>query len=257
MQIDYCYHTHTYRCGHAVGEDEAYVLAAIESGIKVLGFTDHVMLPGYSQPGIRGEYSMLEDYISSINALKEKYKDKIEIHLGFECEYYPQFLEYYSKLKSDFGVEYLILGQHCFINKDNKLEWQMTSDTKECVDRYVENIISGMKTKLFAYVAHPDLYIYTSHEWNEILEEAAHKICQASVKYNVPLEINLGRFNKGNKFINHLMYPDERFWKIAGQYKCKAYIGRDAHSPMHLLDPHFDYALDIAKKYGIEVLTRI
>lgn len=36
------YHTHTSRCGHAVGEDEEYVINAIKSGIKVLGFSDHV-----------------------------------------------------------------------------------------------------------------------------------------------------------------------------------------------------------------------
>ena len=32
------YHTHTYRCGHAIGTDEEYVLAAIEKGFKENGF---------------------------------------------------------------------------------------------------------------------------------------------------------------------------------------------------------------------------
>ena len=39
------YHTHTYRCGHAVGEDRQYVETAIERGLKVLGFSDHVPMP--------------------------------------------------------------------------------------------------------------------------------------------------------------------------------------------------------------------
>ena len=30
--IPYCYHTHTYRCGHAEG-DEEYVLDAIAAGV--------------------------------------------------------------------------------------------------------------------------------------------------------------------------------------------------------------------------------
>ena len=29
----YNYHTHTKRCGHAVGEDEEYVIAAINNGL--------------------------------------------------------------------------------------------------------------------------------------------------------------------------------------------------------------------------------
>ena len=39
------YHTHTYRCGHAVGEDREYVEKAIERGLQVLGFSDHVPMP--------------------------------------------------------------------------------------------------------------------------------------------------------------------------------------------------------------------
>ena len=39
--MDYNYHTHTTRCHHAVNSDEEYIQAAIEAGIKYLGFSDH------------------------------------------------------------------------------------------------------------------------------------------------------------------------------------------------------------------------
>ena len=39
------YHTHTTRCRHAVGADREYVKAAIESGVKILGFSDHAPFP--------------------------------------------------------------------------------------------------------------------------------------------------------------------------------------------------------------------
>ena len=38
-------HTHTYRCGHAEGTEEEYVLAAIENGYVKLGFSDHTPFP--------------------------------------------------------------------------------------------------------------------------------------------------------------------------------------------------------------------
>ncbi len=38
------YHSHTTRCKHAVGSDEAYVLAAIEAGLDEIGFSDHAPL---------------------------------------------------------------------------------------------------------------------------------------------------------------------------------------------------------------------
>ena len=43
--MKYTYHTHTARCHHATGEDEEYVRAAIDAGIKVLGFSDHAPMP--------------------------------------------------------------------------------------------------------------------------------------------------------------------------------------------------------------------
>ena len=90
------YHTHTIRCGHASGEDEEFVLEAIALGFTELGFTDHIMLPDHPQIGIRGDYSLLDDYVNSLNKLKEKYKDRITIHIGFEAEAMKEYFPYYK-----------------------------------------------------------------------------------------------------------------------------------------------------------------
>lgn len=39
------YHTHTWRCNHAVGTEREYVERAIEGGLKILGFSDHTPMP--------------------------------------------------------------------------------------------------------------------------------------------------------------------------------------------------------------------
>ena len=57
------YHTHTYRCGHADGKDEDYVRQALGAGMYELGFSDHIMLANFSQLGVRGDFSLFEDYI--------------------------------------------------------------------------------------------------------------------------------------------------------------------------------------------------
>ncbi len=38
-------HTHTWRCHHATGTERAYVEAAIQGDIKILGFSDHTPMP--------------------------------------------------------------------------------------------------------------------------------------------------------------------------------------------------------------------
>ena len=86
MKTNFCYHTHTPRCGHAYGADEGYVTEAISNGIVRLGFSDHCMFPGMDEPYMRGNSSLIGDYLESIGSLKKKYKGKIDIYVGFEAE---------------------------------------------------------------------------------------------------------------------------------------------------------------------------
>ena len=62
------------RCHHAVGEDEAYVLAALEAGFDELGFADHAPWP-YASHFVSNIRMSMEDfpgYLQSIRRLREK-----------------------------------------------------------------------------------------------------------------------------------------------------------------------------------------
>ena len=255
MRLEYNYHTHTYRCGHANGKDKEYVNAAIEQGIKVLGFSDHVMLKGYKQPGIRGDYSKLNNYIKSINKLKKAYEDKIEIHLGFECEYYPSMIDYYKKLLKEKKIEYLILGQHCYLDENGTFQWYLGLDNKiQRIDKYVHDMIEGMSTGLFAYVAHPEYFVRLFQEYDPVIDKYARMICKASLKYDVPLEMNLSGVRSWYLKENNLHYPNPHFWRIAGEMGVKAVIGVDAHDPKDFAASNYKYAFDLIDKYQINFL---
>ena len=78
---NYIFHVHSFRCGHAqMIEDEAYIKKAIELGANQIIFTDHAPFPG-DEFDYRMPYSQLEEYLSTLTALKEKYKDDIEVNL--------------------------------------------------------------------------------------------------------------------------------------------------------------------------------
>ena len=89
--MDYNYHTHTSRCGHATGSDEEYVKRAIEAEIKHLDFSDHIpfIFPDGHEDNWRVPMDKAEEYVKSIRHLAEKYRDKVDIIIGFEMEYYP------------------------------------------------------------------------------------------------------------------------------------------------------------------------
>ena len=84
------FHTHTFRCGHAVGNEEAMVKSAIEEGIEVLGFSEHVPLPRYRKHIFKGMRYTLNHFrsfavackaiITNGPAMRMPYKDK-QLHL--------------------------------------------------------------------------------------------------------------------------------------------------------------------------------
>ena len=253
--VDFNIHSHTARCGHARGTDEEYVLAAIKAGFKTLGFSDHIFLPGQSQKGIRGEYEELEGYISSVNALKEKYKGQIDIYLGFEAEWYGEAFEGYYKELLASKIDYLILGQHCCLH-EGKLAWYgVYGDWRKCVSAYADHLIEGMRSGLFTYVCHPDLIMPGVEVFDEFVIKTIERICQASIDLNIPFEINMGPSREA-KDKTKLRYPDPRFWEIAGRMGVKAYLGVDAHDPRDYEVSDYDYFVEFAKRHNIQLIEK-
>ena len=57
MNIEYNYHTHNHRCGHAGGDCYDYANEAVKKGIKKLGFSDHGPFKDFD-PGFRMAYAL-------------------------------------------------------------------------------------------------------------------------------------------------------------------------------------------------------
>ena len=155
------YHTHTARCGHATGTDEDYVLAAIEQGFDELGFSDHVPWPyqdGYTHPSVRMRVDQMPGYLNSVRALAAQYKDKIHILTGFECEYFPDYMNWLADMRAENHLDYLILGNH-FDHDDEYGMYFGNIHTAAQLRRYVDSAVKGLETGLFSYLAHPDLFM--------------------------------------------------------------------------------------------------
>lgn len=243
------YHTHTTRCRHAFGKDRDYVIKAIKAGITELGFSDHapMLFP------IKDYYSNfrmfpedVEDYINSINLLREEYEDKIKIHLGFEIEYFPQLFDETVKWLEELGAEYFILGQHFTDNEYEPYAFYCGTPTDNITlfDKYINQAIKGLETGKFLYIAHPDLFKYTGSD--EIYNEKMTYFCEKIKKLGYPVEFNLLGFSQKRN------YPDQRFWKIAAQVGNEVVIGFDAHSPESFQNKRiYNNAVKYLKKLGI------
>lgn len=234
----YNFHTYTKRCGHAVGEDEEYVLAAINNNYKVLGVSDHCPYRKLSVPDQRMEWDKYSDYLNDIKKLKDKYKNDIKIYIGLECEYYPEMKKDLIELKEK--CDYLILGQHHYISGDKTIRYK----TDKELNKMLNHIKTGIESGLFLYLAHPDYYLRYRPIWDDIAIELCHKICRLSLEYDVPLELNCNGIMMQRMDSNRIVYPYHPFWKIVGEYGCRVCYGVDAHDPIRFT---YDYDNELNK----------
>lgn len=250
----YNFHTHTFRCHHAEGSDEDYVLQAIKNGYDTIGFSDHApyLFPNGYVSSFRMLPSDAKDYARSVNALKNKYQGKIDIKLGFELEYYPKLIDDEIEFLKSFNYDYLILGQHYTNNEyEEYAKYSGAVTTSVAVlDKYISQVILGAKSGLFTYVAHPDLIRFNGN--NDIYKAKMRYLATELKKIGIPLEFNfLGFTAKRN-------YPNPDFWQIVKEVGNDVVIGLDAHKPQVYTDKeNLKKAKDYLKSLDIIPLDEI
>lgn len=174
------YHTHTTRCQHATGSDEEFVLSAIKGGFQVLGFSDHT--PWKYRTNYVSNIRMLPDelpgYVESLRALREKYRDQIDIKIGLECEYFPEYISWLKEQVKEYKLDYLIFGNH-FYHTDEKFPYfGRNTNNHDMLDLYEESAIEGMESGLFCCLAHPDLFMLSYPEWDHHCTTISRHICR-------------------------------------------------------------------------------
>jgi len=250
------YHTHTKRCGHALGEDEHYVKAAIMAGMKELGFSEHIAYPVIDKPNERMLYRDMHDYLEHMTTLKKQYADRIAIYVGFEIEYFDDQIEYLKQMRKQ--CDYMIVGQHCrSVDGDGYDEFC----DDEGVMQYARQVCAAMQSSLISMVAHPDYFMLGRRNFSIACEKAAHEICACAAACDIPLEINLNglrygklRYDQGDAY----PYPYRAFWEIAAKYPVTCLYGYDAHQPVTLLEhQRMDTVNDILSGLSFSMLDRL
>ena len=232
------YHTHTTRCGHAYGTDESYVRAAIQGGFETLAFTDRSPWPyksGFTNPNVRMNIRQLDGYLEKIRRLSEKYRDKIRLYVGLECEYFPEYMNWLAETKEEKQLDLLVFGNHYDKTDETGMHFGFTHDAKE-LRLYVDSAIAGMRTGLFAYMAHPDFFLRGFDSFNADCRAASCELCLAAKELSVPLEYNLHERANAKRLYRRVSYPSAEFFEIAYLTGNEVIIGLDAHDPDELSD---------------------
>ena len=242
-------HSHTTRCGHASGTEKEFVEEAVRIGMTDFGFSDHspMTFPETYNSSIRMKLEEMQDYTDTVLGLRKEYAGKINIYLGLEVEYYPALFPSLMKFFEDYPLEYMILGQHSINNEYDGVWPGAPTEDVSILQKYVEQVIEGLSTEKFIYLAHPDLMNFTGDEKTYLKE--MEKIIAYTNDHKIPLEINLLGLKEGRN------YPNRAFWKLVGECGNDVVMALDAHH-VHMIDvPETEKkALEMVEEFKLNLI---
>lgn len=229
----YNLHTHSEYCGHGTGKLEEYCIAALSQGIELLGFSEHCPLPDKRFASSRMDNSKMVVYEKDARQMDEKYP-KLKILLGYECDFSLEYVDYYNSLLESKRVDYLITGTHFTKNKMGKYSSIFTNPMDSYgLKQYRDTLFAAIDSKLFSFVAHPDLFLSSFNGPKEEAMEVALDIIRKAKENDIPLEIN-GNGMLKPKINGIYKYPKDEFWHLVEREGAKALMNTDSHTPTSL-----------------------
>lgn len=242
MRIDL--HNHTIRCNHVEGSVDEYIQKAIELGIDIYGFSEHA--PMEFDRDYRLRFDEMKLYEQDILDARERYKNKIEILLGYEIDFLPQYMDE-RVLKAK--VDYLIGSVH-FIN-----EWGFDNpefiggyegrDINEIWQSYFDAVESMAKSGLFDIAGHLDLLKVFKFLPTKDVRLLAKNALKAIKKADMAIEINTAGLRKPIEEI----YPSRPLIEEMFELDIPITFGSDAHKIEHI-GHGYDEAVSLAKEIG-------
>lgn len=237
-------HSHTYRCGHARGAVADYAQEAERHGLRILGVSDHTPFPEKRDLNIRMDISEMPSYIAEIEETQKQYPDLLLLK-ALECDYTPEYISFYADLKQTYHLDYLIGSLHFFCRQDKIISYFDEPMDRAALKQYTEHLLATMDIDLFNFIAHPDLFCLRLEKWDSYTEDCVREMCRMAEHKKKPLEINLNGYHRPGS-----PYPNDKFWKIAADYRIATLINTDAHKPSNLCADR-DVGYQIQQKYHL------
>ncbi|RKP56189.1 histidinol-phosphatase HisJ family protein [Cohnella endophytica] len=235
-------HTHHDRCGHAQGKISDYIEAAIEAGMHVIGISDHSPYFAHEldqpQPGIAMARSDFPNYVAEVLRLKEQYKDRIEVLLGVESDFYVDQIELYRASYEPYPFDYIIGSVHQTrgVSIFNRNRWKGKNEDEQLDEKkhYYDLIRQSAGSGLFQVLGHIDAMKGYYPDFANIsgAEAEIDEALKAVAANDISIEINTSGKTKDVGG----WYPSHAILERARHFGVDVTFGSDAHVPERIGD---------------------
>jgi len=269
------WHSHNSLCRHAEGSIEDYIKRAIEMKLDLIGISDHFPYE-YLENSIilineipHQEYAMrlneVDSYLASIEKLKIKYNNEIQIRIAFEVDYFKsqenflnlQFEKRLEELDYILGSVHILHGKSRLFAFDDRRFLSMYKEYDSIDNIYLEyyHKLQDMITSEefdFDVVSHFDLpKKYNKRAINkELVMNEAIKTLELIKKKDLTIEINTGGLRKEIKE----QYPSFEIIEEMYEMGIPILLGSDSHHPNDL-GYKFNRVIKLVSKIGYTKLA--
>lgn len=254
------FHAHS-RFDDGQEELEAYIQAALSKNFSVFGFSAHAPVI------FNSEWNMKQDdfdtYVATTKALKEKYKNAIEIYTGLETDFYKGCTDWRKKK----GIDYTIGAIHFIKNDETGVYMPMDGNLQEFEATLKDGFGGNIMALIEAYyaqirdmllktppniVAHLDVIRKNNQnntffdETDEGYREEVLKTLEIISLTNTIVEVNTGGLSRG--YVTE-PYPSRWILEACHDMDIPVMVNSDTHHPT-TIDFYFNETYAILKSIG-------
>lgn len=256
MSIFYDCHLHSSFSADSETPAEAMIQRAISIGLSGMCFTEH--LDTDCPPEGPDFYLDLPAYFEKLSALRERFRDVIDIRIGLEFGIQPQCTKLLPALASQYPFDFIIASQHFIDGRDPYYPSFFEGTCEEtCYIRYFDEIRENLdRYSDFDTLGHLDYIVrygpnrnreYTYRRYADHIDPILHRLIDGGKC----LELNTGGLKYGLGEPNPCREVLKRYHDLGGELIT---VGSDAHAPEHIA---YDFATaeTILKETGFRYYT--
>ncbi len=229
------YHTHTFRCGHAVGTMRDYVDAALRAGISDVGLSDHLWL--YFAPAGKRDprWAMPEDqydaHYEEMLSVREEYRGRIDVRVSVEADFVAGHEGQLRSILSRYDFDYILGSVHFMdgwlIDDADEAHRYREERVAEIYQRYFANIQRAIRLGVFDVLAHFDLPKKFGFLPEEDLTSVVAETLDLAKQGGVAIEVSTGGLRKPVAEI----YPAPAILREMKKREILIVLSSDAHAP--------------------------
>lgn len=244
-------HLHCHFSGDSDTPPEKQIEKALSLGMTHICFTDHHDHDVISDIDFSLDFA---PYFSTINSLREKYSDKLNICCGVELGLQPHLKDYCEELVKKYPFDFVIGSVHFVDGLDPYYDEYFSTHPDNAYERYFETVYDAAKNQsCFDSLGHLDYIVrygsrhgldYSYKKYADLLDP----ILKVIIEKGIALECNTGGLSRGLSEPNPCRDILLRYREMGGELIT---LGSDAHSP-ETLGYAFDECGKLLKECGFK-----